>query len=575
VVTEKGELVYTLYDKEKYLVTPLGRSSYDVHKMIMKDLAIPFATSLQKVFKSRQEIRYSSISLKKEQDYQTVQMRIKLLPEKKGQDSYAAVFIEKNTLNTVSFSESNSEQHYDVNKETEQRLQDLEQELQFTKESLQATIEELETSNEELQATNEELLASNEELQSTNEELQSVNEELFTVNSEHQQKIIELTVLNNDIENLLNSTEIATLFIDEDMEVRKFTPQINQIFKIIDSDLGRPLTHLAHYLLDVDPVNIAKKVIDTSKTIEKEIHTVDDKQYLMNAVPYKVSANAYSGVVMTFTEITAIKETQSALELNQERFNLAQRAADFSFWDWNMVTDKFYCADMVELLFGLKRGSFNQTYANFLSCIHPEDSQQVHEAINNAISAHKPYYVEHRVLCPDENNIHWFSQTGKVYYNQDDKPIRMLGVVQDITDKNRAIQDKKQAIEEKNQAEHDLLLADFAFEAQQAIAITDVNGTILRVNKAFTELCGYSKEELRGKNHRILQSGQQDKDFYQQMWKSLTENGYWTGKMWNRHKNGQLYLEHLHIVAVKNQEAEIVYYVGYFQLLPVDKTIVS
>jgi two-component system CheB/CheR fusion protein len=512
VVTEKGELVYTLYDKQKYLVTPLGRSSYDVHKMILKDLAVPFAASLQKVFKSQKEIRYSSISLRKEQGYQTVQMRIKPLPEKKGQISYAAVFIEKNNPNTICQNESHSE-HYDVSKETEQRLQDLEQELQFTKESLQATIEELETSNEELQATNEELLASNEELQSTNEELQSVNEELFTVNSEHQQKIIELTVLNNDIENLLNSTQIATLFIDEDMEVRKFTPQINQIFKVIDSDLGRPLTHLAHYLLDVDPVDITQKVISSSKSIEKEIHTVDGKQYLMNAVPYRVSATAYSGVVMTFTEITAIKETQFALELNQERFNLAQRAADFGFWDWNISTDKFYCSDMVELLFGWKKGSFNQTYSGFLNSVHSEDSQRLHEAIGNAMSGHRAYYVEHRVLCPDEKNIRWFSQTGKVYYDQDDNPVRMLGVVQDITDKNRAIQDKKQAIEEKKQAEHDLLLADFAFEAQQAIAITDVQGTILRVNKAFTELTGYSKEELRGKNHRILQSGRQDKSF--------------------------------------------------------------
>jgi two-component system CheB/CheR fusion protein len=568
VLTEKAELVYTLCDKEKFLVTPLGRSSYDVNKMIIKELAIPLATGLQKAFKTRQEVRYSSICLKKDNGSQTVQMRIKPLPEKKGQNSYAGVFVEKTNPNTSSppAGESSLEQ-YDVSKETEQRLQDLEQELQFTKENLQATIEELETSNEELQATNEELLASNEELQSTNEELQSVNEELFTVNSEYQQKIIELTVLNNDVENLLLSTEIATVFIDENLEVRKFTPKINQIFKIIDSDLGRPLTHLANYLLDVDPVKISQAVIDSKKTIEKEISTADGRQYLMNVLPYKIGKNIYSGVVMTFTDITTVKETQSALELSQERFNLAQRAADFGVWDWNIDADQLYWSDTIELLFGLKKGLFNQTYSGFLACVHPNDRQSVQEAAKNALNNHKPYYVEHRVLCPDERNTRWFSETGKVYYNQNDKPVRMLGVVQDITDKHKAIAEKNQAIEQKKQAEQDLLLADFAFESQQATSITDAGGNILRVNQAFTELCGYSKEELRGKNHRILQSGQQNELFYQKMWQSLVENGYWEGQVWNKHKNGTLYLEHSRIIAVRNEQNEVVYYVGYFQAI--------
>jgi uncharacterized protein (DUF3084 family) len=122
---------------------------------------------------------------------------------------------------------------YDVGLEAEQRINDLEQELQFSRENLQATIEELETSNEELQATNEELLAGNEELQSTNEELQSVNEELHTVNTEYQSKIkiIELTELNNDLDNLMASTRIGTLFLDEDLTVRRFTPEIRRVLQ--------------------------------------------------------------------------------------------------------------------------------------------------------------------------------------------------------------------------------------------------------------------------------------------------------------------------------------------------------
>ncbi|MEI2782769.1 MAG: PAS domain-containing protein [Candidatus Competibacter sp.] len=144
-------------------------------------------------------------------------------------------------------------QSYDLSKAAEERLRDLEQDLQFTHENLQATIEELETSNEELQATNEELLASNEELQSTNEELQSTNEELFTVNTEYQSKIIELTELNNDVENLLGATQIGHLLLDENLEVRRFSPRIAEIFKLLESDVGRPITHISHYLANCDP----------------------------------------------------------------------------------------------------------------------------------------------------------------------------------------------------------------------------------------------------------------------------------------------------------------------------------
>src|SRR4029077_13175783 len=122
-----------------------------------------------------------------------------------------------------------------------EQLAALEGELSHTKENLQAAIEELETSNEELQASNEELHASNEELQSTNEELQSVNEELYTVNAEYQRKIAELVELTNDMDNLLSSTEVGTIFLDAQLKIRKFTPQIAETFDLVLHDVGRSI----------------------------------------------------------------------------------------------------------------------------------------------------------------------------------------------------------------------------------------------------------------------------------------------------------------------------------------------
>ena len=142
---------------------------------------------------------------------------------------------------------------------------ELEDEMRYTKENLQATVEELETTNEELQATNEELVASNEELQSTNEELHSVNEELYTVNAEYQRKIAELTELTDDMDNLLRSTDVGTIFLDRDLAIRKFTPQIGQTFHLLPQDVGRRIESFAHNILHEGLLDDVRQVLATSE----------------------------------------------------------------------------------------------------------------------------------------------------------------------------------------------------------------------------------------------------------------------------------------------------------------------
>jgi two-component system, chemotaxis family, CheB/CheR fusion protein len=202
---------------------------------------------------------------------------------------------------------------YDLGEEAQQRIKDLEQELQFARENLQATIEELETSNEELQATNEELLASNEELQSTNEELQSTNEELYTVNAEHQNKIIELTELNNDVDNLLTSCRIGILLLDEELEIRRFSPEIINIFHIMEKDIGRPITHLAHRLKDFNPFEAVRTVQQSNQPIEQELLAENGRWYLIRILPYAIAPAVYSGVVLTFVDITEARATKRNL----------------------------------------------------------------------------------------------------------------------------------------------------------------------------------------------------------------------------------------------------------------------
>jgi two-component system CheB/CheR fusion protein len=263
------------------------------------------------VVKSGEELIYSNIHLHDSDLPHTVNMRLKPLPGKKGQARLIGIFIEE--LRREKTEDSSPVESYDVGREAEQRISDLENELQFTRENLQATVEELETSNEELQATNEELLASNEELQSTNEELQSVNEELYTVNSEYQGKIIELTEANNDLDNLLQNIRVATLFVDESLDIRRFTLSATELLQIMDQDIGRPLSHISHRIDGVDLHALALQVQKSNRLMEQDVITDDGKKYLLRIRPYQISPNHYSGVVLTFFDITQLREVEESL----------------------------------------------------------------------------------------------------------------------------------------------------------------------------------------------------------------------------------------------------------------------
>lgn len=310
IVNERMEIIHFIGNTEGFFSLPSGPTDFTITKLAPKDLAIPLATGIQKVFRTGEEMVYTNARLQRKNEEVTIRIRILPFPEMKGQEHLVTVFLEE-----IKRSATDQEPvaAYDLGEEAQQRIKDLEQELQFARENLQATIEELETSNEELQATNEELLASNEELQSTNEELQSTNEELYTVNAEHQNKIIELTELNNDVDNLLTSSRIGTLMLDEDLEIRKFSPEVANIFYILDKDIGRPLTHLTHRLVEFDPLEAVRTVQASNRPLEQEVRTGNNQWYLIRILPYTIGPKIYSGVVLTFVDITETRATQRHL----------------------------------------------------------------------------------------------------------------------------------------------------------------------------------------------------------------------------------------------------------------------
>ncbi|MDP1773276.1 MAG: PAS domain-containing protein [Methylobacter sp.] len=183
-------------------------------------------------------------------------------------------------------------------------IEELEHELAYTKENLQVTIEEQYASNEELKCTNEEMQSTNEELETSKEELQSINEELVSLNSELQAKIVQLADMQNDMKNLLDNIQVGTIFLDQQLIIRRFTRDATQIYRLVTSDVGRALSDIKPELDGDDLLDAANAVLDNLVPIEREVKTLNGNWYLARIQPYRTLENMIDGVVLTFTNIT-------------------------------------------------------------------------------------------------------------------------------------------------------------------------------------------------------------------------------------------------------------------------------
>ncbi|GJQ58598.1 MAG: chemotaxis protein CheR [Candidatus Scalindua sp.] len=318
IINEKYEILFFYGQTERYLSPPTGVASFNILKMVREDLRYQLTIALQEAIKQKTEIVTERLKTRYNDEYQTINIVVKpIMGPTISQELLMVAFEDK----TSSPKSVRKEKEAPLNEAVDPRLAALEQELKSTREYLQTTIEELETSNEEMKSANEELQSTNEELQSTNEELetskeelQSTNEELQTVNSEHQDKITELSHANNDLHNLLASTEIGTIFLDTNLCIKRFTPSVSKIFNLISSDIGRPISDITSTVIHEDIYQDAKDVLNTLKHFEVELQVKDGNWFSLRIQPYRTEENLIDGIVVTFVDITKSKKAQERAE---------------------------------------------------------------------------------------------------------------------------------------------------------------------------------------------------------------------------------------------------------------------
>ncbi len=304
VINETRELVQSFGNTEKFLKIPKGNSSLDILTLLPNELSLAISSAIQRVRKDNKAVNCSHIKVISGKETLNINLTVDLLTDTKKKKDHLFV-ININQTNKIQ-GENKSLKMDARDYIAEERIEDLEREVQFTRENLQTTIEEL-------QATNEELLAANEELQSTNEELQSVNEELNTVNAEYQNKVLELTELNTDMDNLLTSSDIPTIFLDKNLCIRKFTAAMTKEVNLLEQDIGRPITDLNLPMftsLAQDMKQLLQKGVPLVKTIQH-----NDDWFLQRMLPFISDKNQVEGVVLTMVNITDQKNAELAWEM--------------------------------------------------------------------------------------------------------------------------------------------------------------------------------------------------------------------------------------------------------------------
>ena len=511
LVNAHGTIIYLHGRTGMYLEPAPGEAELNILKMAREGLRFELVTALHKAVSSKETVRYPGLRVKTNGHFTMTNLTVS--PVMAGTETSTSTMPEEPLYLVIledapepAIGNPKSEGG-DKSSDAEAAIAEFKRELRAKDEYIQSTHEQLETSNEELKSSNEEMQSVNEEMQSTNEELetskeelQSVNEELSTVNNELQAKVTDLSRLNNDMNNLLAGTGIATVFVDLKLHILRFTPGATQIINLILSDIGRPVGHILSNLVGYDRlVEDIQSVLDTLVPKEKELQTKDGRWFNMRATPYRTLNNVIEGAVITFADITETKKIQAELDVISARFKTMFNEAPLGIALIDSLTGRIHEVNpKFAQIAGRTIGEIMQI--DWMSITHPDDVQK---ALDNMALLNTGkidgFQMEKRYTRHDGTSV-WINMTVAKFKIEDKAHPRHLCMIGDITE-------RKKTEESLLKANDQLRMAVVVRDSRDAVTMQDLEGRILAWNPAAERIYGWSEAEALKMNIRDTIAG--------------------------------------------------------------------
>lgn len=475
-INHQFDILYLHGDTDAYLRLPQRSGSLNLLKMLDLPEQVLMRNGVQQALQQRNAL-FENVSFNKGKHTFTVDIRFKEIWNNALKEK--SILIELYQKEQASATAGTAPVVMNAD-----QLLFLESEVKEKDQQLLTLKEQLETSNEQLQASNEELHASNQELQSSNEELQSVNEELHTLNTELKQKIDEVIASNTDIDNLFTSTNIATLFLDQELKIRKHTPQLRDLIFIAEQDTGRSITdfntRFSNYTLEED----AREVLKSQKVLEREVVTRDGKYFLCRTSPYRQLDGAVCGVVMLFIDLT--EKHKAALELKEtaDRLSLVLETSQTGYAELLTATNQVYYDERYANIFGVSKND-NLPLEKLLERVHPDDRQALEVQLQHALTTSGSIAADYRIIVPETGQVRYINSYAHAIKNEKGEVSKIVGALQDVTLR-------------KQQEEEALWYWRLLDESHNEIFIFDASSLrFIMVNKGARENLNYSLDELR------------------------------------------------------------------------------
>ena len=479
LVDRKGQILQFHGQTGKYLNMPTAEPSLNLLEIAKQGLSLKLRSAMHKAIEDGKTVVLESVPVTRDEGGPFVRVTVAPAAQRgETEPLLAVIFEDVPRPATAGVELAQPGESETVVKQLEDELKAAQHDLQSTIDDLQASNEELRVANEEVISTNEELQSTNEELETSKEELQSVNEELTTVNSQLQEKVEQLDTANSDMANLLKSSEIATLFLDNELRIKFFTPAMTRVLNLIPSDMGRPLTHLSMDLIGCDLAADARAVAQGASVAEKEVQHADGSSYLLRVVPYRTQMERVDGVVITFIDLTNLRRAEKQLADIVESSNDAifAKTLEGTILTWNRAAEAIYGYSAEEAI-----------GRNVSMLVPPDRTSELAEIVERIKRGESITALETERVRKDGRKIH-VSLSLSPMRDASGQIVGVSTIARDITERKRMEQDRQAAFYARSLIEVSL----------DPLVTIGPDGKITDVNKATEEATGVARERLIG-----------------------------------------------------------------------------